>query len=328
MRKDRFSHRLAGIGVLALLAVLFLAVSLQAAEFIPNKPITMVAPAAPGGGSDVLSRTIAQIIASQKLSTQPMVVQNIPGGGQAIGLTQVALAKGNAHMLAVSNPASVAGLLVAGKGAPSIKDLTMIAQLALDEQLIVVRSDSRFKTIADIVAESKKKENSLSAAGSDQADRACSRMFEKAAGIKIRYAPFNSGGENMTALLGGHVDMIWANPPEFIAQYDAKLVRPIILAQEHRIPQFKDVPTFRESGMDIIFKFFRGIVAPPGLSPEVIAYYETMLKKMVETQAWKDNYLTKNMLSPAWQTSKEFTKTISDSEVVFAELLKELGLIK
>jgi putative tricarboxylic transport membrane protein len=288
----------------------------------------MVAPAAPGGGSDVLSRTIAQIVAAEKLSTQPMVVQNIPGGGQAIGLTQVALAKGNTHMLAVSNPASVAGLLVAGKGAPSIKDLTMIAQLALDEQLLVVRSDSRFKSINDVVAESKKKENSLSVAGSDQADRACSRMFEKAAGIKMRYAPFNSGGENMTALLGGHVDMIWANPPEFIAQYDAKLVRPIVLAQENRIAQFKDVPTFRENGIDIVFKFFRGIVAPPGLSPEVVAYYENMMKKMVQTQAWKENYLTKNMLSPAWQTSKEFTKTISDSEVVFADLLKELGLLK
>ena len=204
----------------------------------------------------------------------------------------------------------------------------MIAQLALDEQLIVVKSDSRFKSIQDIVAESKKKENSLSIAGSDQADRVCSRMFEKAAGIKMRYAPFNSGGENMTALLGGHVDMIWANPPEFIAQYDAKLVRPIVLAQEHRIGQFKDVPTFRENGMDIIFKFFRGVVAPPGIPPEVVAYYESMLKKMSDTKAWKENYLAKNMLSPAWQTSKEFTKTINDSEVVFAETLKELGMIK
>jgi putative tricarboxylic transport membrane protein len=328
MRTVLTSQRLVRIAVLAFCAVLLLVVQVQAAEFKPGKPITMIAPAAPGGGSDVLSRTIAQIVANEKLSSQPMIVQNVPGGGQAIGLTQLAQAKGNTHMLAVANPASVAGLLVAGKGAPNIKDLTMIAQLALDEQLIVVRSDSRFKTIQDIVAESKKKENSLSVAGSDQADRACSRMFEKAAGIKMRYAPFNSGGENMTALLGGHVDMIWANPPEFISQYDAKLVRPIVLAQEQRITQFKDVPTFRENGIDIVFKFFRGVIAPPGLPPEVVAYYESMLKKMIETKAWKENYLAKNMLSPAWQTSKEFTKTISDSEVVFAELLKELGLMK
>ena len=328
MRTALFSHRVVRIAVSALFAVLLCAVQVQAAEFTPSKPITMVAPAAPGGGSDVLSRTIAQIVGNEKLAPQPMVVQNIPGGGQAIALTQVAQQKGNSHMLVVANPASVAGLLVAGKGAPGIKDLTMIAQLALDEQLIIVKSDSRFKSIQDIVAESKKKDNSLSIAGSDQADRVCSRLFEKAAGIKMRYAPFNSGGENMAALLGGHVDMMWANPPEFIGQYDAKLVRPIIIAQDKRIDRFKDVPTFRENGMDIVFKFFRGVIAPPGVPPDVVAYYENMMKKMIETKAWKENYLAKNMLSPAWQTSKEFTKTISDSEVVFAETLKELGLIK
>ena len=328
MRTALFSHRLVRISVLALFAVLLLAVQVPAAEFTPSKPITMVAPAAPGGGSDVLSRTIAQIVANEKLSPQPMIVQNIPGGGQAIALTQVAQQKGNTHMLVVANPASVAGLLVAGKGAPSIRDLTMVAQLALDEQLIIVKSDSRFKTIQDVIAESKKKENSISISGSDQADRVCSRMFEKLAGIKMRYTPFNSGGEQMTALLGGHVDLQWANPPEFIGQYEAKGVRPLVLAQENRISQFKDVPTFKEIGVNLVFKFFRGVIAPPGISPEAVAYYENMMKKMIETKAWKENYLAKNMLSPAWQTSKEFTKTINESEVVFAETLKELGLIK
>jgi len=327
--KTRFvSYRMVRIAASVFFALMFLAPQAQAADFKPGKPITMIAPAAPGGGSDVLSRTIAQIVASEKLTTQPMIVQNVPGGGQAIGLTQLAQAKGNTHMLAVANPASVAGLLVAGKGAPNIKDLTMIAQLALDEQLIVVRSDSRFKTIQDVITESKKKENSISISGSDQADRVCSRMFEKFAGIKMRYTPFNSGGEQMTALLGGHVDLQWANPPEFIGQYEAKQVRPLVLAQEHRIGQFKDIPTFKELGINLVFKFFRGVIAPPGLPPEVVAYYESMMKKMIETKAWKENYLAKNMLSPAWQTSKEFTKTIHDSEAVFAETLKELGMIK
>jgi putative tricarboxylic transport membrane protein len=191
-----------------------------------------------------------------------------------------------------------------------------------------VKNDSRFKTIQEIVAEAKKKENALSVAGADQADRTCSRLFEKAAGIKMRFAQFNSGGEAVTALLGGHVDMIWANPPEFISQYEAKLVRPIVIAQEARMAQFKDVPTFRENNLDVIFKFYRGVVAPPGLPAEVVAYYEGLLKKLNDTQAWKEQYLAKNMLSPAWQNSKEFTKTIYESEVVFEETLKSLGLIK
>jgi putative tricarboxylic transport membrane protein len=328
MKRNLFRCTLGRMAALALFAVLCLAVQGQAGEFKPTKPIQLIAAAAPGGGSDVMARTMAQIVGSEKLSPQPLIVQNIPGGGSAIGTTQVAKMKGDTHTLLVFNPASVAGLLVAGKGAATIHDLTMIAQLALDEQFIVVRSDSRFKTIQEIVAESKKKENSLSIAGADQADRTCSRLFEKAAGIKMRFAQFNSGGEAITALLGGHVDMIWANPPEFISQYDAKMVRPIIVAQENRIPQFKDVPTFRENGLDVIFKFYRGVVAPPGLPPEVVTYYEGLLKSLNDTKAWKENYLAKNMLSPGWQTSQEFTKTVQDSEAMFEDALKSLGLIK
>lgn len=313
---------------LALLASLFLVVPAQAADFTPSKPIQLIAAAAPGGGSDVMARTMAQIVAAEKLSPQPMVVQNIPGGGSAIGTTQVSRMKGDTHALLVFNPASVAGLLVAGKGAATIRELTMIAQLALDEQLIVVKSDSRFKSIQDILAEAKKKENALSIAGADQADRVCSRLFEKAAGIKMRFVQFNSGGEAMTALLGGHVDMIWANPPEYVSQYEAKMVVPLVVAQENRVPQFKDVPTFRENGLDVVFKFYRGVVAPPDLPADVVAYYESMMKKLNDSKAWKENYLAKYILSPGWQGSKEFTKTVADSEAVFEETLKSLGLIK
>jgi len=328
MRRALGGHTMVGMAVLAAVALLTVAVQAQAGEFAPTKPIQMIAAAAPGGGSDVLARTIAQIAASEKLVPQPMVVQNIPGGGSAIGTTQVARMKGETHALLVFNPASVAGLLVAGKGAATVKDLTMIAQLALDEQFIVVKSDSRFKSIKDIVAEAKKKENALSIAGADQADRVCTRLFEKAAGVKTRFVQFNSGGETITALLGGHVDMIWANPPEFISQLDAKMVRPIAVAQDNRIAQFKDVPSFKENGLDVVFKFYRGVVAPPNLAPEVVAYYEGMLKKLSETKTWKETYLAKNMLSPAWQTSKEFTKTIADSNAMFDETLRGLGLIK
>lgn len=328
MKRAWCTHKVASMAVLSCFAVLCLAFQVQAGEFTPSKPIQMIAAAAPGGGSDIMARTMVQILTSEKLSPQPLVVQNIPGGGSAIGTTQVSRMKGDTHALLVFNPASVAGLLVAGKGAATIRDLTMIAQLALDEQLIVVKSDSRFKSIKDIVAEAKAKENALSIAGADQADRVCSRLFEKAAGVKMRFVQFNSGGEAITALLGGHVDMIWANPPEFVSQYEAKMVRPIAVAQENRIQAFKDVPNFRENGLDVVFKFYRGVVAPPGLPAEVVAYYESMMRKLNDTKAWKENYLAKYILSPGWQGSKEFTKTVADSEVVFEETLKGLGLIK
>lgn len=328
MKRASGSGWLFRVSVLLLIGWLSVAAAAGAGEFAPAKPIQMIAAAAPGGGSDVMARTIAQIVASEKLSPQPMVVQNIPGGGSSIGTTQVSRMKGDSHALLVFNPASVAGLLVAGKGAATVRDLTMIAQLALDEQFIVVKSDSRFKSVKEIVEAAKQKENAVSVAGADQADRVCARLFENAAGIKMRFVQFNSGGEAITALLGGHVDLIWANPPEFVAQHEAKLVRPVVLAQDKRMQQFKDVPTFRENNLDVVFKFYRGVVAPPGLSPQVIAYYENMMKKLNDSTAWKEQYLAKYMLSPGWQGSQEFTNTVYASEKVFAETLKSLGLIK
>jgi len=122
--------------------------------------------------------------------------------------------------------------------------------------------------------------------------------------------------------------MIWANASEFVSQYDAKMVVPLVIAQTKRFAQYPDVPTFQENGLDVIFQFFRGVVTPPGVPPEVVAYYEGTMKKLAESKAWKDNYLSKYYLNAGWQGSKEFTKTVYDSEVVFADVLKGLGLIK
>ncbi len=330
MKRDLLGYRLAQTTVLALFALLFLVVQVQAAGFVPTKPIQFVAPYAPGGGSDILARSIAQIIGTEKFSPQPLIVVNMPGGNSTIGTTSVSQAKGDTHRLMTFISGQVTAPMVAGKGAATFRELSLIAGLALDEQFIVVKSDSRFKTIQDVVEESKKKEGSLTIGGTGkgQEDQLCNRLFEKAAGIRLRYVPFNSGGECITALLGGHVDMIWANPPEFVPQYEAKMVRPIVVAKETRVSQFKDVPTFKDGGLNVTFKFFRGIAAPPGISADVVAYYEQMMKRLCDSKAWKERYLDKYMLSPGWMTSKAFTKMVTESEGVFGEILKDLGLIK
>jgi len=301
-----------------------------AADFKPTKPIQFVVPYAPGGGSDVLARTIDSVIKAEKLSPVQLLVVNQPGGSATIGTTNVAHAKGNDHMLLTFISGQVAGPLVVGKGAATYRDLTMIAGLAADQQLIVVKADSPFKSIKDVVAAAKQKPSGLNIGGTatGQEDQMTNRLFERAADIKLRYVPFNSGGEAVTALLGGHVDMIWANPSEFVPQYEAKMVRPIAVAKDKRVTLLPDVPTFRESGFDFTFDFFRGIAAPPGIPAETVAFYENMMKKMNEAPGWRDGYLKKYMLSPKWMGSKEFGPFVATNEQLFADILKDLGLVK
>ena len=298
------------------------------ADWKPTRSINFVVPYAPGGGSDVLGRNIVSVINNGKLCPVSILVENKPGGAATIGTTSVAQAKGNVHMLLTFISGQVSSPIVVGKGAATYQDLTLICGLAIDEQLIVVKADSPFKTIQDIVAAAKQRSLSIGGTATGQEDQLCNRLFEKTANIKLRYAPFNSGGECLTAVMGGHVDMIWANPSEFVPQWEAKMVRPVVVAKEMRLPGLPDVPTFKESGFDVTFKMFRGIAAPPGIPPETALYYENMMKSVSDSSMWKEKYLKQFMLSSAWMDSKEFRKFVVQSEGTFKGILVELGLVK
>jgi len=330
MKGKSMRRNLLPVVFMTALMTIVLGIGIEAAEWKPTKPIEFVAPFAPGGGSDVLARSIASIIEGEKLCPVPLLVVNKAGGSGLVGTTSAVQQKGNPHVLLTFIPGQAQAALVAGKGAPTFRELTLICNLALDEQLIVVKADSRFKTIQDIIAEAKKRPGELTVGGTGagQDDQICQRVFEKSAGIRLRYVPFKSGGECITALLGGHVDMIWANPPEFVPQWEAKMVRPVAVARAARMPEFPDVPTLKEIGHDVTYFFYRGIAAPQDIPAGAAAFYENMFKRMAESSSWKENYLKKYMLSPAWMGSKEFAKTVVQNEEESKEILKDLGLLK
>ena len=330
MRTNAIEIKWFRVAVVVMILILASVIGAQTAEWKPSKPVQFVVPYAPGGGSDVLARSIENVIKTEKLCPVPLIVVNQAGGSGTIGMTTVAQSPGNVHMLMTFISGQVTAPLVAGKGVATFHDLTLICCLALDEQLIVVKTDSPFKTIEDVVAAAKQRPAAVTIGGTatGQEDQMCNRLFEKAAGIKLRYVPFNSGGECITALLGGHVEMIWANPSEFVPQWEAKMVRPIVVAKETRISLLPDVPTFKEKGYDVTFKFFRGIAAPSGIPAETVAFYENMMKKMSDSSGWKEKYLKQYMLSPGWIGSKEFTQFVTQSEQLFKAILIDLGLLK
>jgi putative tricarboxylic transport membrane protein len=296
----------------------------------PSKPVEVIVQAAPGGGSDVIARTIASIMESEKLSPVPFVVINKPGGGSVVGTTYVAQQKGNPHVLATYHSGNLVAPIPAGVELARAKNLTVIAVIAIDEQLLVVKEDSPYKTVRDIVAEAKRRPGTMTVAGTTtgQDDHICNRLLERSADIKLRYVPFNSGGETVTALLGGHVDFIWANPSEFAPQLEAKQVRALGVAREERLPYMKSIPTFKEEGFNVTWKMFRAIIAPSGIGSDAIVFYENALKKMSESSRWKEGYIKKYMLTQSWMGHTAATKFVAEQEQVAVAVLKELGLIK
>ncbi len=161
-----------------------------------------------------------------------------------------------------------------------------------------------------------------------QDDHICNRLLENAAKIKLRYVSFNSGGEALTALLGGHVEVIWANPAEVAPQLEAKQVRALALAREERLSYLPDAPTFKEQGFDVTWKMFRGIVAPAGIPKEAVSFYENMFKRLKDTSAWKEGYIKKYMLTPSWMGHEELTKYVALQEQTSKAILKDLGILK
>ena len=330
MKANSYRRKVLQVVMMIALAVFIFGAAVQAADWKPTKPINFVVPYAPGGGSDVYARAIENVIKTANLSSDRFLIENKAGGGGAIATTSVAQSPGNDHMLLTFISGQVSGPLTLGKGVATYRDLTIIANLAKDEQFIVVKTDSPFKTIQDLVAAAKKQPGTVTIAGTatGQEDQMCNRLFERAADIKVRYIPFKSGGECITALLGGHVSAIWANPGEYIPQYEAKMVRPIAVANDKRVALLNTIPTFMESGYKFEFDFFRAIAAPPKIAPEVVAYYGNLMRRVSDSQAWKDNYLNKYMLSPLFLEGKDAVEFVATNEKIFADILKDLGLVK
>ena len=176
----------------------------------PTRPIEVVVPYAPGGGTDILMRTIVAIIDENKWSPRPVTVMNRAGGSGAVGYTYLISQKGNPHTVAGATPMVVSGK-VQGRLPGNHRDaMTILMIVAIDELMLSVRTESPHKTIDDFVKAARANAGKLTigGTGTNTEDHIFTHLFEQAAGIKVKYVPFNSGGEVTAALMGGHVDAL------------------------------------------------------------------------------------------------------------------------
>src|SRR3954464_12686591 len=185
----------------------------------PQRPVEVVVPFAPGGGTDNMMRMITGIIDENKWSPVPMTVNNRPGGSGTIGFMYLISKKGDSHVIAGATPMVVSGKLQGRLPGNHRDAMTVLMIVAIDELMLSVRSESPFKTIDDFVNAARAKPGGLTIGGTATLteDHIFTYLFEKAARIKVKYVPFNSGGEVTAALMGGHIDAGVMNPNEIIA---------------------------------------------------------------------------------------------------------------
>ena len=313
----------------ALPAVAALPASVFAQATYPSRTIEVVVPFAPGGGTDNLMRTIVGIIDENKWSPVAINVNNRAGGSGAIGYTYLLNKKGDPHVVAGAAP-TIVSAKIEGRLPGNHRDMTVLMIVAIDELMLSVRSESKYQTLEEFVKDAKARPGQLTVAGTgtNSEDHIFTYLFEQAAGIKVKYVPFNSGGECTTALMGGHVDAGVMNPNEIVAQVEAKKAKNLAVAAKKRLDDAPDLPTFAEKKMEFYWEQMRGVVGTGAMPPEAVKWWVDTLKKVTDTKKWQENYIRRNFLTPVQWTGEEANKYLDGLNAKYVKALGDLGALK
>ena len=311
--------------VLFLVVGLFMTTPVLAKDF-PSETITLVTWSSPGGGGDVLGRNLQGPLS--KVAGVPVVIVNKPGGSGAVAMEYATKMKNDGYHLLIVTASGVITPHVAGTRL-SVADFKGVIRVQLDPEVLMAKGDSPFKNAKDAIEAKKANPGSIKFAGAflgNMDSLLCYQIFQKA-GIQFDYVPYSGGGEAMTALLGGHVQVLFGNPSEVEPQVEAGQIRLISIATPQRLPGLPNVPTLIEQGYDITGILWRGIVAPKGTPDDKIMKLNQLIKKAMQDPAWLD-YMKKSKLSDGYLTAAEFDKDIQNEFKLYGEIVNKMGIKK
>jgi tripartite-type tricarboxylate transporter receptor subunit TctC len=335
MKRDL--SRIATCGAVAAAAVLCLT-GAASAQWKPTKTVEFIVPAGTGGGADQMARTLQGIVQKHELMDQSLVVLNKSGGAGGEGFLDVKGDNGNPHKIIIT----LSNLFTTplSTGIPfTWEDITPVAMLALDEFVLWVNADSPHKTAADYMAAlkaSKPNDFKMAGTGTKQEDQIITAALEQTSGAKFTYVPFKGGGDVVTQLVGGHVDSTVNNPIEAVAQWRAGKVRPLCVFDNERMPyedkvtsdmSWKDIPTCRESGVDLEYLMLRGIFMPAGVTDEQVAFYVDLFSKVRETEEWK-SFMSKGAFNQTFLSGAEYKTWVQEAANRHKDLMDKAGFTK
>jgi len=299
-------------------------VSRETPASYPARDVTIIVPFGAGGGSDILSRTIANVTRELKLVPVNLLVENRPGSSGAIGYTYVAKQARNPYTLATVSVSFFTTPLL-GASDVTYKNFTPVAAIAMSPYILAVRAASPIRSFADV---KKARRLTTGTVGVVSDPVLLARMLQNASGVTIDTVPFDGEGEVMTAVLGGHIDFMLGNPGEVLPQIEAGTLRPIAVSTAARLPSLSDTPSLRELGYDIEHVQLRGVVMPPDVPVESVAFWEDALRTVAESDEWKREYLDRFRDEARFLGSKEFGQVLESTNELYMQIMTELGLLK
>ena len=324
------------IGKLLLLvvtAMLIIPVS-QSMAFEPENP-ECIAPAGPGGGWDFICRTTAKNLFQQGLIKNSMQVTNMSGGGGGVAFAHVTKERNNDNDLIVAASTSTTARLAQGifKGA-NADSVYWLATFGAEYGVLAVKKDSPFKNLKELMDAVLADPRSVAFAGGSSVggfDHIKPMLVARKAGLKdvrqLKYVAYAGGGEAMTGLLSGAVQVMSGDFSELRGFYESGDCRILAILAPERLKGFQDIPTAKEQGYDAIGANWRGLYMPAGASAEAKAFWANSIKKMTESEAFQKD-LEAKAIEPFNNFGDDAEKFAKSDIKDIADLSREIGILK
>jgi tripartite-type tricarboxylate transporter receptor subunit TctC len=277
-------ERITTAAAAALLLLLGAATTAQAQAY-PERPIRIVVPFPAGGGTDSLTRQIAAALTA-KLKWV-VTVDNKPGAGGNLALDSVAKARPDGYTLVMSQTDNVVlnSLLYAKLSYDPVKDLEPITSVASGAAVLVVRADSPYKTLADVIAAAKARPGQLTVAtpGTGTISHLVNQIWQNASGVKFTHVPYRGMAQAIPDLIGGQVDMYMGSIPTLLSQIEGGKLRPLAITAAKRSPVLPNVPTYAESGVKgVELASVWGLMAPAGTPTAIVERWNTEVNALLK----------------------------------------------
>jgi putative tricarboxylic transport membrane protein len=309
------------------------AAAAQAQSWKPDKNVEIVAGAGPGGPVDIVARTLQRAIQDRKLVEQTSSVVNKAGGGGAVGWNYLKQHTGDANYISTV-ATSLITTPILGNVAFNYTDFTPIAQLLSEYHLYAVRPDSAVKSGGDLLDRFKTDPATLALGIAPAVGGVAHISFAvvaKAVGAdvrKLKAVVFNTGPDSVTAVMGGHVDVVASIPSIMVPQMQAGKIRVLaIAAPQRQRGALAEVPTWREMGIDAVVENWIAVIGPKGMQPAQVAFWEKAIATAVQSEEWKA-MLEKSLAAGTYRNSADTAQYFKTQNEEFRRILAEMGLVK
>jgi putative tricarboxylic transport membrane protein len=292
------------------------------------RDLRFLVPNAPGGGYDITARTAAKAMEDSGTSGA-IEVFNLPGAGGTVGLGRTVNESGN-DRLVMSMGLGVVGSVYTNKSPSTLADVTPIARLTQETEIVVVSKDSKYRDIGGLIQDWKANPGGVPVGGGSAAggpDHLAPMLMARAAGLDpktVNYIPYDGGGELLAAVLGNKIAFGVSGLSEFADQIAAGELRVLAVTAGQRTPGV-DAPTLKEAGVDLEFANWRGIVAPPGLDERGRTELVTAFTTLRQTPEWQEA-LQRNRWDDAFLPADQFGAFLAAENDRVAGVLRDLGL--